>query len=47
MYASAGADIVEKMLGNDLMYILFDPEGTARVGLMYFQEKYTEAVGFD
>jgi hypothetical protein len=57
MYASAGSDIVEKMLEYDLMYILFSSgssldgrQGTnemARVGLMYFQDKYTEAVGFD
>lgn len=57
MYASAGADVVERMLGYDLMYILFSsgssldgsavPNETARIGLMYFQEKYTEALGFD
>ena len=57
MYASAGADIVEKMLEYDQMYILFSsgstldgsqgPTETARVGLMYFQDKYTEALGFD
>ena len=57
MYASAGADVVEKMLEYDLMYILFSggsaldgSVGTnemARLGLMYFQDKYTEAVGFD
>ena len=57
MYASAGADVVEKMLEYDLMYILFSGGSTldgsvgtnemARLGLMYFQEKYTEAVGFD
>ena len=57
MYASAGADVVEKMLEYDLMYILFSGGSTldgsvgtnemARLGLMYFQDKYTEAVGFD
>ena len=57
MYASAGSDIVEKMLKYDQMYILFSsgstldgsqgPNETVRVGLMYFQDKYTEAVGFD
>lgn len=57
MYASAGADVVEKMLEYDLMYILFSGGSTldgsagtnemARLGLMYFQDKYSEAVGFD
>ena len=57
IYASAGADVVEKMLEYDLMYILFSGGSTldgsvgtnemARLGLMYFQDKYTEAVGFD
>lgn len=57
MYASAGADVVEKMLEYDQMYILFSsgstldgsrgPNEAARVGLMYFQDKYSEALGFD
>ena len=57
MYASAGADVVEKMLAYDQMYILFSGGSSldgrtavnemARVGLMYFQDKYTEVVGFD
>lgn len=57
VYATAGADIVEKMLEYDLMYLLFrsgtTPNGEAgenemaRIDLMYFQDKYSEVLGFD
>lgn len=57
VYASAGADIVKRMLEYDLMYVLFrsgpTPNGEAgenemaRIDLMYFQNKYSEVLGFD
>jgi len=57
MYVSVGSGIAEKMLEYDLMYLLFrsgnTPEGEsgeneiALLALSYFQDKYTDVVGFD